>query len=435
MATVLALTIFFLTVSLALFRPRLGRFRIQPSGAAILGSVLVVAVGVLPLSRVAAALSFIALPILTIVSLMVITIIADRSGFFRYLAWKIARSAGGSGRRLFTFLFFSGTVVGTFFTNDAAVLIFTPLVYQLIEEIDDGSWTIANKIPYYFAVLYVANLVGGLVISNPINIMVSSWFSIGFLTYASWMMLPALVSMVATYAALLFIFRNAIPDKYQVPAESPVLEAPKQFVIMSSVVLGLTLIGFFTEQLTGIPTSYVAFTGAVVLLILNSIYSEDSPILVGKAIGWNAIIFVVGIFLVTNGLRETGLTEALGTIILGAVDQSLSLGIFVTGIVAAGASAAMNNHPTAWIMALTLQDLPLGELTTRTLAFAALIGGDLGPKMLPIGSLAALMWFQILRERGVEISYWQYIKIGVPVTLISLLLSLLILTLEYALVN
>jgi len=168
---------------------------------------------------------------------------------------------------------------------------------------------------------------------------------------------------------------------------------------------------------------------------LNSIYSEDSPILVGKAIGWNAIIFVVGIFLVTNGLRETGLTEALGTIILGAVDQSLSLGIFVTGIVAAGASAAMNNHPTAWIMALTLQDLPLGELTTRTLAFAALIGGDLGPKMLPIGSLAALMWFQILRERGVEISYWQYIKIGVPVTLISLLLSLLMLTLEYALVN
>ena len=111
----------------------------------------------------------------------------------------------------------------------------------------------------------------------------------------------------------------------------------------------------------------------------------------------------------------------------------MGLGAYVTGIIAAAGSALMNNHPTAWIMTLTLQDLPLGEIAMRTMAFAALIGGDLGPKMLPVGSLAALMWFRILKVRGVEISYWQYIKIGVPVTLIALLLSLLVLNLEYAL--
>ena len=433
MVTVLALSIFVITVALSLGRPRIGRFRVQPSSAAVFGTLLVIVAGILPLSAMAATLSIIALPILTIASLMVITIITDRSGFFRSLAWKIARSAGGSGRRLFTYLFFSGTFVGTLFTNDAAVLIFTPLVYQLIEEIKDDSWTLTNKIPYYFAVLYVANLVGGLVISNPINIMVSSWFSIGFLEYASWMMLPAIVSMLATYAVLLLIFRNAIPDKYQVPVQSQVPRVNRRLVIICKVVLGLTLIGFFTEQLTGIPTSLVAFSGAVVLLILNTVYGNDSPILVVKSVGWGAITFVTGIFLVTSGLRETGLTDTLGTIIFGVVDQSVSLGTYVTGIVAAGASALMNNHPTAWIMALTLQDLPLEEITMRTMVFAALIGGDLGPKMLPIGSLAALMWFQILRAKGVEVSYWQYIKIGVPVTLIALLLSLLMLNLEYAL--
>jgi len=430
--TVLALSIFVITVALSLGRPRIGRFRVKPSSAAVFGTLLVIVAGILPLSEMVATLSIIALPILTIGSLMVITIITDRSGFFRSLAWKIARSAGGSGRRLFTYLFFSGTFVGTLFTNDAAVLIFTPLVYQLIEEIKDDSWTLTNKIPYYFAVLYVANLVGGLVISNPINIMVSSWFSIGFLEYASWMMLPAIVSMLATYAVLLLIFRNAIPDKYQVPVQSQVPRVNRRFVVICEVVLGLTLIGFFTEQLTGIPTSLVAFSGAVVLLILNTVYSSDSPLLVVKSVGWDAIIFVIGIFLVTSGLRETGLTDTLGKIILGVVDQSVGLGAFVTGIVAAGASALMNNHPTAWIMALTLHDLPLEEITMRTMAFAALIGGDLGPKMLPIGSLAALMWFQILRAKGVEVSYWQYIKIGVPVTLIALLLSLLMLNLEYA---
>ena len=109
------------------------------------------------------------------------------------------------------------------------------------------------------------------------------------------------------------------------------------------------------------------------------------------------------------------------------------------GFIAATCSAIMNNHPTAYAMALAIQDMHVGPLlgdgmlVKKMLVFSALIGGDLGPKMLPLGSLAALLWFRILRDRGVHIPYSLYVKIGVPVTFAAVLLSVLALNLEVVL--
>ncbi len=77
-------------------------------------------------------------------------------------------------------------------------------------------------------------------------------------------------------------------------------------------------------------------------------------------------------------------------------------------------SSVINNHPTADMMGLAIRDMTFsaGPQVNKFLALAALIGGDLGPKMLPIGSLAAMMWFRLLADKGVRISYRQYIGLG-----------------------
>ncbi len=433
MALVAALSVLGLTVSLSLSRPSIGRIRIEPAFAAVIGALVTVSSGLLPWSALFSTLEFLSLPVLTIVSLMVITLVAERAGFFRLLAWRIAKAAKGNGVRLFTYLFFTGTITGTLFTNDAAVLIFTPMVYHLIEEIAEDSWKEAHKVPYYFAVLYVANLVGAFIISNPINIIVSGWFGIGFAEYAVWMIVPAMVSMVVTYYGMRIFFRRSIPEKCRKRPQSEVKTASSVFMITSGLVLLFTLLGFFAEGLTGIPAGYVAAAAAVVMAVVHRMVGRGSLVNIGKGIGWDAIIFVVGIFIVVSGLRNAGFTGIIGNIIMKALGSGEQTATFATGFIAGSCSAFMNNHPVAGVMAMAIRDLSLADISTRLLAFSALIGGDLGPKMLPIGSLAALMWFRILRNKGVEISYWQYIKLGVPVTLAAILLSVLTLNLEYIL--
>ena len=433
-----AISILSLTIGLALSRPRIGRVRIQPATAAMFGATLTVAVGLLSPLDAWEVLEFLARPVLTIVSLMIITIVASRAGFFQILAWRLATSAGGNSRSLLARLFFAGTITGTLFTNDAAVLIFTPLVYQLVEEIQDPTWTDANRVPFYFAVLYVANLVGALVISNPINIIVADWFGIGFVEYAAWMVVPAVVSMIVTYYGLVFFFRRSIPATYRIPTSIEPSAQGHKLRMATAAVLIATLIGFFSEPWSGIPTAFMAAAGALLLLALHHFFGAKRTGAkrtgsVISEVGWDAVIFVVGIFIVANGLRAVGLTDTIGVLLLAASEVGQQAGNFAAGLIAAVSSAVMNNHPTAGIMALAIGDLPVDSVTRQGMAFAALIGGDLGPKMLPVGSLAALLWFRVLRSRGVEISYWQYVKLGVPVTLAAVVLSLGVLALEYAL--
>jgi len=428
-----ALSVLALTVSVALARPKVGGLRIHHGWAAVLGAALMLGLGILPLGLLWVTFRLLALPVVTIVSLMTITIVADRAGLIAIMARRIGRLAAGDARRLFTLIFICGTLVGAVFTNDAAILLFTPLVFTLIEEIQEPGWTLRHKIPFYFAVLYVGNLVGALVISNPINIVVSSIFHVAFLEYAKWMVAPALVSMIVSFVGLRIAFRRQLPVTCGLPKEHSIQPKDLAMVRLSCLVVGLTLLGFFSESVTGMPTWGVAAAGALTLLVATALRG-GSPFQVVRGVAWDVIVFLVGMFTISMALRNVGVTHVLRDIISGiggAGEDGFGLS---TGLVAAVCSSILNNHPTAGLMIWVIQDLSQSFSEVKQLVFAALIGGDLGPKMLPIGSLAALMWFRILRDRGVEVPYKLYIAIGIPVTLAAVILSILTLDLEHWLV-
>jgi arsenical pump membrane protein len=399
----------------------------------MLGATLCIVLGVVPPALAVHALHVLLRPVATIVSMMIMTLIAERIGLFDLVSERIARIAGGDGRKLFRCLFLCGTIAGALFSNDAAVLIFTPLAFDLVERASDESWTKANKIPYYFAVLFVANLVGALVVSNPINVIVSALFDISFLQYAVWMFLPAAVSVAVSYYGLRWFFRHDIPAVCVPPSSPRPRRANRRTSLIGGGLMLATLAGFFSEGLTGIPTWAVAAgsAGALAVLYVCSYKGPRAPVL--SAVAWDIVAFVVGMFIVANGLRNVGVTHQIGDFLKATAGEGLSLLSASTALVSALCSSLINNHPTANIMAMVIDDFRKPMEEGKMLALSALIGGDLGPKMLPIGSLAALLWFRMLRERGVDVPYSLYIKVGIPVTLCAVILSVVILNLEYAL--
>jgi len=430
MPQVAAVSIVAMTVGLSLWRPQIGHLRIHHGSAAVLGAGLTLLLGIGPPDLPITAARLLAAPVVTIVSLMVLTQVAERAGLFALLGAALARRARGSGRRLFTYIFFAGVLVGTVFTNDAAVLIFTPVVFALVEQIGGRTWRTEDKLPFYFAVLYIANLVGALVIANPINLVVSNLLGIGFAEFAEWMALPAAVSIGVSFAGLWLVFRSRIPRQFAVamPESRRVELSPVQ--MLCALAVSLTLLGFFAESVTGVPTWLVALASAAVLLLLHTTLGGGRPGPILRGVGWDVIVFMCGMFVIGLGLRHVGITHWLGGWIEQLSGESLTARRGWVGLLAGVCSAVINNHPTADLMAFTIQDFALPLSEKKLLAFAALIGGDLGPKMLPIGSLAALIWFRLLRDRGVEVSYALYIRIGVPVTLAALAAALLALELQ-----
>ena len=120
------------------------------------------------------------------------------------------------------------------------------------------------------------------------------------------------------------------------------------------------------------------------------------------------------------GLKNAGLTDYLTIVLKDLALRGDTIAIIGTGFIAAFLSAIMNNMPTVMIMDIALQDIP-----NQALAYANIIGCNLGPKMTPFGSLATLLWLHVLAKKGVKIGFWEYSKFGLIITPPVLLLVLL----------
>ena len=412
----LAISIFLITLIFVIWQPK----GLQIGTTAILGAIVALIFGVVSFDDVLIVTDIVWDATLAFIGIIILSMVLDEIGFFEYSAIKMANFSKGSGNLMFVYMMLLGAIVAAFFANDGAALILTPILLAQMKHLNLKPLAV-------FAFVMAGGFIGDsasnpLVISNLTNIVTAGYFDIGFFEYAKNMFLPNLLSIAASIVVLWIYFRKDIPKSIDIQNLSTASSVIKhQFMFkLSWWFLALLLIGYFIGDYFDLPISLFALGGALIFLAIANYYKAVKPTKIIKSAPWQVVWFSIGLYVVVYGLKNANLTSYLATLIVELSSYGNTIAVIGTGFLSAILSSIANNMPTIMIM-----DIAIEEAGNSALAYANILGSNLGPKMTPIGSLATLLWLHVLAQKGVKISWGEYMKVGVVITPPVLLVALL----------
>ncbi len=372
---------------------KLPGMKIDRPGGAIIGAVLMVAFGVVTAKE---ALRFVDFGTLVLLfSMMLVVGCLHLAGFFDWIACLAV--AHLQPRFLLPAIIFLTGGLSAFFVNDIVCLAMVPLTLLAVRRMG------LKPLPYLLAVATASNIGSVATITgNPQNMMIGSFSGIGYRTFLAHLGPVALIGLALDWLIIRWIFGRAVPDSTrEQTGEMPQIKARdlRKPVIVIALVLG----GF----LAGFPPAMTAAVGAALMLITRT----REPRLVYDEVDWGVLVFFVGLFLIVGGAENAGLTQYLFSI---ADRMNLhNMGVFT--VVTAGLSNIVSNVPAVMLLRPLAAGFNRAGNGWLVLAMASTLAGNL----TITGSVANLIVVE--RSRGqVHIGFWEYSRVGIPVTLATL---------------
>jgi arsenical pump membrane protein len=408
--TVCTLGIFIGTLALILVRPR----GWSDGWWAALGAVAMIALRLVTPDQALEVVWVSRNAILFLLALLLLSALLESSGFFEWAALHASRRAGGNGRRLFRNVFLLGALVTTVLSLDTTAVMLTPIVVVFVRRLR------LPALPYVIATAFVANIASLMLpISNLTNLLFADAFHIPFGRFALRMVAPQLVAIVATYLLLRWCFRNELPSRFdaQSLAEPSSVVIDRRYFRVGAIVLVLVLVGYFVGPVVQVEPYVVAFGGAFMLGLFGA-WRRRVGLRMFREVSWGLFPLVLGLFVVVRGVENLGIVATASRLVSGTTGSSLGHVLIASGT-AGAASNVMNNLPAALLARSALQAADGADAGV----FGALLGLDIGPTILPTGSLATLLVLGIARKKGVCVRGIDMIKVGWWVTPIVLLLA------------
>jgi Na+/H+ antiporter NhaD/arsenite permease-like protein len=392
-----AILIFALTY-LVLAIGRLPGFRVDRTGAAIIGASLMVGVNALTLAQAQQAINFDT--IILLFGMMIVVANLQLSGFFSLVAERVVEHAHRPVLLLIAIVGIAG-FFSAFFVNDTMCLVLTPLVLEITETVR------RNPVPYLLAVAMASNIGSVATITgNPQNMMIGSFSGIPYRQFLASLAPIALAGLVLTVLVIFLAYRSEFTSRARVNVEKRSVRVDR-WLMWKAILASLAMIVMF---FAGWPVPKVAVVAAALLLITRRVNPEN----VYRRIDWSLLVMFVGLFVVIAGVEKTSLEKDLAAF-AGQIHLD---NVFLLSAFSAVLSNLVSNVPAVLVFKPFAAHLANPTRAWLTLAMSSTLAGNL----TVLGSVANLIVIQQAR-RKVTIGFWEYFRVGAPLAIVTILLG------------
>ena len=406
--------------------------KIHRTVAAMLGAVSMVLLGILSQETALHHVDFNTLGLL--VGMMVLVGVTSHTGLFDYVAIKAAKVAKAEPKRILIYLALITAVFSAFLDNVTTVLLMVPVTFSITQKLH------LKVMPFLLTQIIASNIGGtATLIGDPPNIMIGS--AVKELTFVAFIdnLAPiAILNLILVILIMEVIYKKGLHTTPELQAELMAMNEKKSLkdhnlLKKSLFVLTLVILGFFTHALTHIESSMIALAGGFLLLLLagGSHHLVESSM---KAVEWATIFFFIGLFIAVGGLIETGIIGSLAgkavELTGGDVTATSLLVLWLSAIV----SAVLDNIPFVATMIPLIQNMgAMGIDNLEPIWWSLALGACLGGNGTLVGASANLIVAGMAAERGVKITFINYLKIGFPLMILTIITSTVYVYIRYLL--
>lgn len=382
--------------------------------------------GVLTFQEAVTAIDFNTLALL--LGMMLLIVVLQKGGFFTLVAVKAVELAATPGKLLVSVVV-ATAVFSAFLVNDVVVLLFTPVI------ISACRMKGLNPVPYLIGEAMASNIGStATIVGNPQNMLIGVTTGISFSRFFAYLSPVAVVSTLLLLGVLWVFYSKRLTRNSPGVTEPPLVTVPgstspgKPLSVMnvdhralrrSVPVLLFVTIAFFVSSLVGLSIPLIALTAGVIAMLVSGIKPSE----VIRNVDWVLLLFFGGLFVVIGGARQAGVLNVL----LSRVDVNVSPGgIFSIHLFSAIVSQLVSNVPLTVLMIPLLERVP-GNTLWISLAAGATLGGN----ATLIGAVANIIVAEQAYREGILIRFWEFFRVGVVVTFLTLVASVAIILLEF----